>query len=547
MDRRRAALGRVALLALPLAFVALFFVYPLARILDLGLRPDGRVSLQGFADVLGDPALRGVIGFTVVQAALSTIVTLAIGLPAAYALARYRFRGRGALRAITLVPFVLPTVVVGLAFGGGGRGSWAALLAAHAFFNLAVVVLVVGGAWAAVDPGLEDAAEELGARGWRRITAVMLPLARPAIAGAATLVALFSFTSFGAALLLAPPGRGTIEVEIWRQTSLFLDLPVASTLTLIQVAFTAALLAFEARASGAGLLSGAWPAPARSPRRRGERAFLVLTVGGLATFVGLPLARVAARSLTSPDGLTLDRYVHLGQARPGGLFRLDPSAAVGVSLRTATAAAAIALVVGLPASFALARGRRRGLPWVATGLPLGVSAVAVGLGCLIAFREPPLDIRSSAWMVPIAQAVVALPFVLRLVAPAAGAARRDLAEQAAALGASPWRTTLDVTLPVTAPAIGIAAAFAFAVSLGEFGATTFLARADAPTMPVAIVRLLGQPGASSLGQAYAMATITDARHGRGRAGVRRRRDPPDPGRFPRLTRGSPTWHDALDG
>ncbi|MEX0985240.1 MAG: iron ABC transporter permease [Actinomycetota bacterium] len=507
MDRRRVALGRAALLGIPLAFVGLFFLYPLVRILDLGLRPDGRLGLGVIADVVRDSNLRGVIAFTIGQAAVSTVVTLALGLPAAYALSRLRFRGRAVLQAVAVVPFVLPTVVVGLAFGGG-EGSLGALVAAHAFFNVAVVVRVVGAAWAEVDPALEDAAEELGARGWRRLTAVMLPLARPAVAGAATLVGLFSFTSFGAALLLAPPGSATIEVEIWRQTSQFLDLPVAAALTLIQIVFTSALLVLETRVAGARIEGGTALAAARPPRSRGERTFLRVTAIGLSLFIVVPLARVAARSLLGPEGFTLDRYLHVGEARAGGLLRIDPLGAIGVSLGTASTAAVIALAVGLPASFALARGRRdRSLPWIATGLPLGVSAVAVGLGSVIAFRDPPLDIRSSRWMVPIAQAVVALPFVVRIVAPAVTAIRRDLAEQAAALGASPWRTTVDVTLPVAAPAIGTAAVFAFAVSIGEFGATTFLARADAPTMPVAIVRLLGQPGSASLGQAYAMASL----------------------------------------
>jgi thiamine transport system permease protein len=507
VDGRRAALGRAALLALPLAFLALFFVYPLVRIVGTGLRSGGGIGVGAVAEVLGDPALRGVIGFTVIQAALSTILTMAIGLPLAYVLARMRFPGRTVVGAVVLLPFVLPTVVVGLAFGGG-RGSWTALLAAHAFFNVAVVVRVVGGAWEAVDPAVEDAAEELGARGWRRVTAVMLPLARPAIAGAATLVALFTFTSFGAALLLAPPGRATIEVEIWRQTTSFLDLRTASALVLIQAACTFAVLALEARAAGRSVVASAPGALPRSPRTRGERVFLWVTVAGSLLFVATPLLRLLARSVTSDAGLTLDRYLHLGQARPGGLFALDPASAIATSLRTSTAATAIALAVGLPAAFGLAGATRSGrLSRLLSAVPLGVSAVAVGLGYVIAFRDPPLDLRSSWVLVPLAQALVALPFVLRIVGPTAAAIRRDLAEQAAALGASPAQTFRDVTVPVAAPAIGTAAAFAFAVSLGEFGATTFLARADAPTMPVAIVRLLGQPGAASIGQAYAMATL----------------------------------------
>ena len=103
--------------------------------------------------------------------------------------------------------------------------------------------------------------------------------------------------------------------------------------------------------------------------------------------------------------------------------------------------------------------------------------------------------------------MVAIPFVIRIAAPAITTAREGLGEQAADLGASPWHATRDVVLRVTAPAIATAAAFAFAISLGEFGATAFLARADSPTMPVAIVRLLSQPGAASVGQAYAMATL----------------------------------------
>jgi thiamine transport system permease protein len=508
VDRRGAALGRLALLTLPLAFVALFFAYPLAKIVGLGLRPDGELSLEGIRAVVVDPALRAVIAFTMEQAVLATVVTIVVGLPAAFAIARFRFPGRQVVRALALVPFVLPTVVVGLAFGGG-EGSWLALIAATTFFNVAVVIRVVGDAWGTIDPSIEDAAEELGARGWRRVTAVMIPLARPAIAAAAVLVALFAFLSFGVALLLAPPGHGTIEVEIWRQTTSFLDLPVASALTLIQIAFTAALLGVESLVGGGAGADRAGTAdqPVRSPRTTGERAFLVATLGGLLLFLALPLLRVVARSVRSGDGFTLDRYVHLGQGRQGSLFAIDPASAVATSLKTSLAATAIALAVGLPAAFALARGGRARISWIASGLPLGVSAVAVGLGYVVAFRQPPLDLRSSWWILPIAQAVVALPFVLRVVSPRVAAIRRELTEQAAALGASPWRTLLDVTLPVAAPAIATATAFAFAISLGEFGAASFLARADAPTMPIAIVRLLGQPGASSLGQAYAMATI----------------------------------------
>ncbi len=505
MDRRRAALTTAALLAVPFVFLAVFFGYPLVRILDLGLRPDGSLDAGALAGVVTDPHLREVLTFTLTQAVVSTLVTLAIGLPGAYALSRFSFRGRALLSAAIVIPFVLPTVVVGLAFARG-EGSLVALVIAHAFFNVAVVVRVVGTAWSTMDPDLEDAAEILGAHGWRRFPAVLWPVGRPAVMGAATLVFLFSLTSFGAALLLAPPGSATIEVEIWRQTSQFLELPTAAALALIQLAFVAGLLVLDAVIASRAAPQRALATSSRGARSRGERAFVVVVVGALALFVLVPIGRVVARSLRGPSGFTLDRYVDLGASRRGGIFDIVPSQAIGTSLRTAAVAATIALAVGLLAAMALARSRR-GSAWPLLGLPLGASAVTLGLGFVVAFRDPPLDLRGSRWLVPLAQAVVAIPFVIRIAGPAVATARRDLADQAGDLGASPWQTTRDVTLRVAGRAIATAAAFAFAISLGEFGATAFLARADSPTMPVAIVRLLGQPGSASVGQAYAMATL----------------------------------------
>jgi thiamine transport system permease protein len=495
------------LLILPIAFLALFFLYPLVSILDAGLRPEGRLELGALADVVLDPHLRQVVWFTVWQAAVSTALTLAVGLPAAYAFSRFRFHGSAVLEAVVLVPFVLPTVVVGMAFAGA-RPSLTALFAAHLFFNLAVVVRVVGGHLSTLDPELEDAAEGLGAHGFRRFTAVILPLARPAIVAAATLVFLFTFTSFGIVLLLGGPGRTTIEVEIFRRTSQLLDLQTAAALSLTQVAAVSALLVADALLTSRSIArQRPVPASARLPRTRGERAFLGAAAAAVLMLVVLPTVRLVARSLRGIGGLTLSHYVNLGSTRRGSLFAISPLGAIGASLRFAAAAALIALAVGIPASVVVASARRtRGL-WTLVALPLGVSAVTIGFGYVIAFDADPLDLRGSVWLVPLAQAVVAIPFVVRIVAPALASIAEDLSESAADLGASPARVAMDVTLPVASGSLLTAAVFAFVVSLGEFGATAFLARPDTPTMPIAIYRLLGQPGSASIGQAAAMATI----------------------------------------
>ena len=199
MDRPRASLiaGRsaVALLAAPLAFLLCFFAWPVANIVGEGLRGEHGWDLSGVHEVLGDPELRQVAWFTLWQAAASTLLTLAIALPAAHVLATYEFRGRRLLQALLVVPFVLPTVVVGAAYlsllGSGGllgvdlRGSAVAIVMAHSFFNHAVVVRTVGGLWEGLDPSTEEAARVLGASRWRAFRHVTWPAIRPAVASAA--------------------------------------------------------------------------------------------------------------------------------------------------------------------------------------------------------------------------------------------------------------------------------------------------------------------------------------------------------------------------
>jgi thiamine transport system permease protein len=189
----------------PLAFLALFFAYPLFAILERGLSGEGESPL----DVLSDPVTHEVVWFTAWQALASTALTLAVALPASYVLGRYRFRGRRLVSAVVVVPFVLPTVVVALAFLAilpePLQRGWAPILVAHAFFNVAVVVRVVGTFWASLDPRLTEAAATLGASPGQRLREITAPLLAPALAAAAAIVFLFSFTSFGIVLILGGP------------------------------------------------------------------------------------------------------------------------------------------------------------------------------------------------------------------------------------------------------------------------------------------------------------------------------------------------------
>ena len=525
---------QLALLAVPITFLSLFFVLPVATIVGTGLAPEGTLDLSVLGRLATTPWIRSVAWFTVWQATVSTVLTLAAGIPGAYVLSRVEFRGRKLLRAAVMVPFVLPTVVVGSAFlallgprspvnaaltgllGDAAptvdlRRTVAAILLAHVFFNYAVVVRTVGGLWAHLDPRLEDAARTLGASRVRTFREVSLPLLRPAIAASAAIVFLFTFTSFGVVLILGGPGRATIEVEIHRATTQLLDLPLASGLAIVQlVAVVASLMVYghlQRRTTTQPLVSGR--DTATPMRTRGERWFLRANLALVTVLLAAPMLVLVERSLATADGHGLANYRALFTDDRATVLAVPAWEAVRNSLLFAGGATLVALLVGGLAATAATSGRG----WLprsvdrALMVPLGTSAVTVGFGFLIALGRLPLDLRGTPLLVPIAQALIATPFVVRTLLPVLRSIDQRLREAAATLGASPRRIWREIDLPIVGRALLVAAGFSFAIAVGEFGATVFVARAQFPTMPVAIFRLLGRPGVVHFGQAMAMATI----------------------------------------
>ena len=487
---------------LPATFLGYFFLYPLLTVLWTSLS-GGDTSL---GDVLGDSGLRSVAWFTFWQAALSTAITMLAALPAAYVVARYDFPGRSLFRAGVLVPFMLPTLVVATAFmalwgPGGALGLrldntvWA-ILVAHVFFNFAVVVRTVGSLWQHLDPRLEEAAATLGASRWESFRRVTLPLLRPALAAAAAIVFLFSFTSFGIVLVLGGARTATLEVEIFRQATALLNFEVAAVLAIVQLIGVAAVLSIYSRfqdAKGTTLAI----VPPRRPRPGRERRLVLIVIGLSSAFLLAPLAVLVGRSFEN----SAVGWSSFGESA----LNIAPVTAVGNSLRFAAAATAIAMIVGLAAAVTIAYRRSRSSQWfdALLMLPLGTSAVTLGFGFLLTLDEP-VNIQSWWLLVPIAHALVAIPFVVRLVVPVVRSISPRLREAAAMLGSSPGQVWRRVDAPIASPAALAAAGFAFAISLGEFGATAFTARPDTPTVPIAIFRLLGRPGAVPFGQAMAL-------------------------------------------
>lgn len=349
----------------------------------------------------------------------------------------------------------------------------------------------------------------LGAGRVRTFVAVTLPALRPAIVAAASIVFLFCFTSFGVILILGGPTYATLETEIYRQTAQLLDLPTAAALAIVQLAAVLAALGVGGWARGrrtAALGLRAASEVSVRVRTAGKRAFLAANLLLMAALLGVPIAVLVSRSFDRGLGA----YEDLTTTSSG--FLEPPIDAIWTSLRYALLATVVALVVGGTAAFALAgahrhRRRGRGLLDLLVMLPLGVSAVTVGFGFLIALDSPPLDLRTSPAIIPIAHALIAIPFVVRVMLPVLQSIDPRLREAAAMLGATPRRVWLEIDLRLAARAALVAAGFAFAISLGEFGATLFIVRPETTTLPVAIYQLLGRPGATSFDQAMAASTI----------------------------------------
>ena len=411
----------------PLVFLFLFYFYPLGSILKISLDRSQPGQVSPFFEAITSPVTLRVLSFTFWQASLSTLLTLIVGLPGAYLFAHYDFRGKSVLKALTSIPFLMPTLVVASAFtvlmGPNGwlnlgimgafhldnpplhfNNTLTAILVAHVFYNTSIVLRMVGDYWSHLDPHISQAAEMLGAKRWQVIRRITLPILSPAISAAALLVFIFDFTSFGVILILGGPRFASIEVEIYYQTVSLFNLPLAAVLCLLQLGCTLGLTLLY------GWLTKRFNIPLSlkshkitqhklTTTRSKIMAGILITV--LTVLLVLPLAALAIRSVTrlepdrrmQPDttpGFTLDYYRQLGTNRRESIFFTPPSTAIVISLGYALATTILALCLGIPAAIALSRkvdsSFNQGMDAILM-LPLGTSAVTLGLGFIVALNS----------------------------------------------------------------------------------------------------------------------------------------------------------------
>ena len=496
--------ARTLAAVLPLAAVIAFVIVPVIAVIAAGF---GTSALE----TLASSVTWRIVGYTAAQALISTIASVLIAIPAAYALYRLNVPGRRVLLAIITIPFVLPTVVVGLAFREllPFPGTTAAIIVAHVFFNVGLVVRIVGSLWGHLDPRLIDVATTLGRTPARAVASVTWPSLRPAVLGAAALVFLFTFTSFGVVLVLGDPALPTIEVAVYTAAIQRLDFAAAAGLALLQFAIVAAVLVLTGRLQARQAVQQRLGDD--DVRRRPANAFDRLSLGWtwlLALAISLPLGALVLRSLRVGDGWGLTWYAEAFTPSDATTRAASALESVALSLQYAVAATAIAAVLGVLACVGiLAAGRSSSWLDGTLALPLGVSAVTIGFGLLLVSVRGPVDMRGWWVLVPVGQAMVAMPIVIRVVLPLLRSIDPRMRQVAATLGAPPLRAWWATDGALTLRAFAVASGLAAAVALGEFGATAFLVRLDTPTVPVQIVRLLGRPGEANLGVATALAVM----------------------------------------
>jgi thiamine transport system permease protein len=557
-----------------LCVLAVVFYYPVGSVLAEAVVRGGRPTLAPVAAVLSDPFYTGaahglvadpvgvpggvmawvrdgfppvrfgLFGFTAYQALLSTAASVLLGLPGAYLLSRYEFRGRRLLRSLTIVPFVLPSIMVAVGFlamfgrtgplnealVAAGLGplevlfTLEAIVLAHAFYNAPLVTRLVTTAWESVDRRGVETARTMGASPLRAFRDVVAPQLLPALLTAALLTFLFTFMSFPIVLALGGLGLATVEVWLFARVR-DLALAEAATLGTIETVFSLALtylyLRYEARQTGSAtvgaplsrrrLLDGV--ATLRDPRRLGLLAYGLVV---LVVFVG-PLASMVVESVTTPEGAFTTAYyaflVDQQTAAAAGTTR--PLPAVVNSLVFGSATLLVAVPMGIVVAVVATRSGRGGrLAEALLSAPLAVSGIVVGLGILqaLVFGTTVFGRRLTVVgpvAIVLAHTAAAYPFVSRNVTPALASLDGRLVEAARSMGATRVRALVDIELPLVAGAVVAGAAFAFAISVGEFDSTVLLAEGvDSYTMPVALERYIGNRSLGpSLGPATAMGTL----------------------------------------
>lgn len=503
---------RWLLATIPMLFVVITSIIPTIAVVQRGLASgnngSGGAGSATFRSVLSNPRIQRIVWESLAQATIATLIAMVVGVAAAWTRVRIAQRFGGWAWSLAALPFVLPSVVTatGVRALVGERSGWPLIVIVHAAINVVIVARGTAARLGSIDPAFEDAARLAGRGRFNAAWSTSIRMSAGAIASSSLVAFVFCLTSFGIVLLLGDPTTSTVEIEIWIQATRLTRLDVAAVLSLVQlgiVVIVMTLVTVVQRRHPTSIFVG-------RPRRgdRGQRIVAGAMSAMLALIGTVPIVGVAARSLRIGDSWGLSNYRSLLSQVPGTTGASTPLQSIVTSAGFAVAASIMALAVGLIGSAIVARSGRLGSALdVALFVPLAVSSATVGFGFLLAYSGRVVDLRDAWFLVPLIEASIAAPLVVRLMVPVIRGVPSSMIEAAAMSGLGPAARFRRVWAPLTAVGVGSAAAIAFAVAFGEFGATAFVSRTASPTMPQMIARLLGRPGDTNIGTAMALATV----------------------------------------
>ena len=468
-------------------------------------------ALGALFRVLSSPATWRTVGFTFAQAAASAAAGVLLAVPGAWIISHFDFPLRGLLRSLSLLPFILPSIVVVLAmisfFGRNGllaslfdvRSSLIysvpGIVLAHVFYDFSLAMRIIADRWSQIDPRLEEAAASLGDSRRRTFFRVTLPLLTPAIVAGFVLVFIYSFLSFGIVLVFGGLSNATIEVQIYREMFVNFDEAAAGGLTLLQLVLTGVLFAFAGRWMGRAVISpGAQLRPLVLLRRaRPASRVLVASIAGvLLVFVAGPIVTMAVRALTDSGTVSLEPLLALFSGARGTLRSAASIVQSSIplvilrSLGLALAAGALSFTFALVIALSL-HGKRAHFFDTAFLVPLGLSIVTVALSLHDAYD----GILHPALVVVLAQFFVALPTTYRIMRTSVEGLDRSYIESAQALGAGRAVAFVTVTAPMLRYGFANAFAYALALPFADFTAVMTAGAGEITTFPVAIYRLMG--------------------------------------------------------
>ena len=512
-------------LAIPMVLLLVFLIIPVVIVITSGLFSLGGTS---FIDTISNNVTEFAMSFTVIQASISTILSVIVGLPGAMLLARLRFRGKSIVRALIIVPFVLPPIVVVVGFlqmfGSYGiidsllmyitqsstsifniADGFVGIVLAHTFYNAPLVMLLVSASMERLNPEIEESAEILGADSFARFRRITLPHILPALSASAILTFLFCFMSFPIVLALGNGVYRTLEVQIWNAFR-WTDYGEASSLALIQILITIALAIAYVKL-GRGSDNDAGPTAtiqtaSFSKYKNWEQVAILTYLVFILLLVGGPIVSILRAAIFDPisQKYSLEGFLYL--ITPGSNGGLNPFIN---SLFYGGLATLLSVILGIPLAYAH-QSKVRDMPSLASImvlLPLGISSITVAYGLMTVIAVP-TGLSINPWpIIVIAQTIIGLPFTARSIEIGLKSIDTNILDQADSLGASRLQRLFFVELPLLIPSILVGAVFAFAMAIGEMSATLFIALPQNYTLAVAIydnlsVRKFIQAGASSL-------------------------------------------------